>query len=179
MVEKSVKRVWSVPEVQSWFAGRLPDQWFVSVPEVVADREEILVTGTLSVPELPPTASADQNEVACRARITGFRVDTRDQRMRIAAEAESIWGRKVSWAAAGGPGDEQVTPQSVPVMTRLRMEERAVLDTLIDAGVARSRSEALAWCVRLVGRHQGDWIDQLRQAMAQVERVRADGPELG
>ncbi len=63
-------------------------------------------------------------------------------------------------------------------MTRLRFDERAVLDTLIDAGVARSRSEALAWCVRLVGRHQSDWISQLRDAMAQVEQVRSDGPDL-
>ena len=51
-----------------------------------------------------------------------------------------------------------------------------MLDTLIDAGVARSRSEAMAWCVRLVGKHQGDWITQLRTAMAQVEQVRANGP---
>ena len=62
-------------------------------------------------------------------------------------------------------------------MTRLRMDERAVLDTLIDAGVARSRSEALAWCVRLVGTHQADWIEQLREAMAHVEKVRAEGPQ--
>ncbi len=58
------------------------------------------------------------------------------------------------------------------------MPERAVLDTLLDAGVARSRSEALAWCVRLVGRHEKDWIDQLREAMATVEAVRAEGPTL-
>jgi hypothetical protein len=62
-------------------------------------------------------------------------------------------------------------------MTRLRMDERAVLDTLIDAGVARSRSEALAWCVRLVGQHQSDWITDLREAIANVERVRAGGPD--
>ena len=52
-----------------------------------------------------------------------------------------------------------------------------MLDTLIDAGVARSRSEALAWCVRLVDRHQGEWIDQLRDAMSKVEEIRADGPD--
>ena len=65
---------------------------------------------------------------------------------------------------------------SVPAMTRLRMPERLVLDTLIDAGIARSRSEALAWCVRLVGRHERDWIAQLREAMEHVERVREAGP---
>ena len=50
-------------------------------------------------------------------------------------------------------------------MTRLRLADRRVLDTLIDAGVARSRSEALAWCVRLVAQHEADWIQELRDAM--------------
>jgi hypothetical protein len=61
-------------------------------------------------------------------------------------------------------------------MTRLRMSERAVLDTLVDAGVARSRSEALAWCVRLVGKNEEAWIDRLREALVSVEQVRAEGP---
>ena len=61
-------------------------------------------------------------------------------------------------------------------MTRLRMEDRQVLDTLVDAGVARSRSHALAWCVRLVGQHQEEWLADLRQALTQVEQVRGQGP---
>jgi hypothetical protein len=51
-----------------------------------------------------------------------------------------------------------------------------VLDTLVDAGVARSRAEALAWCVKLVGKNADDWLGQLRSAMEEVERVRATGP---
>src|SRR3954462_12155108 len=169
------KRVWSVSEVQSWFVGRLPDGWFGEAPTVQADRDEILVVGVLNQPEIEqPTP--DQTEVACRARIAGFREDTRDQRMRIADEAELLWGRKVSWGASCGEVEQILTSQSAPVMTRLRMPERAVLDTVIDAGVARSRSEALAWCVRLVGQHKGDWIEQLREAMSHVEQVRSDGP---
>jgi hypothetical protein len=73
--------------------------------------------------------------------------------------------------------EEHFTTLGVPVMTRLRMEDRRVLDTLIDAGVARSRSEALAWAVRLVARHQSEWIDSLRQALSNVEKVRAQGPD--
>jgi hypothetical protein len=61
-------------------------------------------------------------------------------------------------------------------MTRLRMPERRVLDTLIDAGVARSRSEALAWCVRLVGENEGEWIGRLRDAFEAVQAVRREGP---
>ena len=63
------------------------------------------------------------------------------------------------------------TRLSVPVMTRLQQPQRRVLDTLVEAGVARSRSDALAWCVRLVAQHEGDWLAELDGAMA----VRADG----
>ncbi|MGH2685664.1 MAG: hypothetical protein ACRDJP_09390, partial [Actinomycetota bacterium] len=82
------------------------------------------------------------------------------------------------WGASIGDDTYLFTNLAVPVMTRLRMSERAVLDTLIDAGVARSRSEALAWCVRLVGRHQAEWIEQLRDAVQTVDRVRSEGPDL-
>jgi hypothetical protein len=173
----TTKRVWSVGEVRSWFAGRMPDTWFSDAPDVSADRDEILIVGELEVPTAAAELEADEAEVAHRARIGGFREDTRDHRVKIATEAELLWGRKVSWGARCGGVEELFTTHSAPVMTRLRMRERAVLDTLIDAGVARSRSEALAWCVRLVDRHQGEWIDQLREAMTKVEEVRADGPD--
>ena len=61
-------------------------------------------------------------------------------------------------------------------MTRLRQPQRQVLDTLVDAGVARSRADALAWCVRLVGQHEDDWLAELRTAMESVADVRAKGP---
>jgi hypothetical protein len=172
------KRVWSLDEVQAWFVGRLPDAWFVEAPTVLADREEIVVLGRLETPTGATDQPDDLAEVACRTRIAAFREDSRELRMRIADEAEMLWDRKVSWGASCGAVDVRFTSQSVAAMTRLRFDERAVLDTLIDAGVARSRSEALAWCVRLVGRHQSDWISQLREAMSRVEQVRSDGPDL-
>ena len=64
----------------------------------------------------------------------------------------------MSWGAVCGDSTVLFTTAGVPVMTRLRMGDRRVLDTLIEAGVARSRSEALAWCVRLVAEHESDWI---------------------
>ena len=64
----------------------------------------------------------------------------------------------------------------MPVMTRLRQPERQVLDTLVESGVARSRSDALAWCVRLVGKHEADWMQDLRDALVHVQKVRAEGP---
>ncbi len=162
----------------AWFRGRIPNGWFTAPVEVSADRDEILVLGTLAVPNLGSDLTDEGRGVALSARIAAHREDTREQRIRIAREAEHRFGRKVAWGARCGDRTELFTTASVPVMTRLRMPERQVLDTLIDAGIARSRSEALAWCVRLVGKHQGDWIEQLRTAMAHVEKVRAEGPEV-
>ena len=156
-------------EVVAWFAERLPEDWFTEPPALRVDREEILVIGPLRVPMKDP--------VEHRRAIAEFREATRDDRMRIAEEAEVRWERKVSWVIHCGHGEVPFTTLSVPVMTRLRMEERAVLDTLIDAGVARSRSEALAWCVRLVGKHEDDWISRLRDALASVEKARDAGPK--
>ncbi|HLM16979.1 MAG TPA: hypothetical protein VK549_04090 [Acidimicrobiia bacterium] len=162
-------------KLQGWFAGRLPDGWFAGPPAVSHDRDEIVVVGTLSTPDTG-AADTETTAAACRARIEGFREDTRTLRMRIADEAEARFARKVAWGARCGAEEELFTTLSVPVMTRLRLPERQVLDTLVDAGVARSRSHALAWCVRLVGDHEGEWIDQLREAMVHVEKVRNEGP---
>ena len=159
-----------------WFAGRLPEDWFTRAPEVSVDREEILVVGTLAEPELPEGASAEAAATAREARIDGFREDTRERRMRIAQEAQHRFGKRVSWGASCGDVRRLFTTVAVPAMTRLRMDERLVLDTLVEAGVARSRSHALAWCVRLVARHQDDWLKELRQALTAVERVRGEGP---
>jgi hypothetical protein len=168
---------WTPEEVRGWFAGRLPDEWFTAPPTVTIDREELLVVGVLPTPDVGEGGDAAL-AAALAARIKGFREETRRTRMHVADEAEALWGRKVSWGATCGDRTELFTTQSVPVMTRLRMAERAVLDTLIDAGVARSRSEALAWCVRLVGRHEHEWIEHLREATAKVDAVRAEGPSL-
>src|ERR1051326_2250421 len=119
-----------------WFAGRLPDDWFTGPAEVTTDREEILVVGALAEPEYPKDADDASRRAARRARIKRFREDTREQRMRIADEAEHRTGRKVAWGAQCGDEREIFTSLAVPVMTRLRMSERAVLDTLVGAGVA-------------------------------------------
>lgn len=153
-------------EIEGWFRGRCPDEWFTAAPEVTVDREEVLVVGELPAPETG----------AELGRAKRFREDTRDARMRIAEEAEDRFGRKVSWGVRIREERYLFTHLAVPVMTRLRQNERVVLDTLIDAGVARSRSDALAWCVRLVETHQGEWIAELRDALVHVEEVRKRGP---
>ncbi len=158
-------------DAQSWFAGRLPEGWFDAV-DVTVDREEITVIGTLAGVE----AGTDAAEA--EGRISRFRADTREQRIEIAREAQSRYQRTVSWGARVGDTTALFTHLAVPVMTRLRQPERAVLDTLVDAGVARSRSDALAWSVRLVGEHADAWLGELREAMAEVDKLRAKGPDV-
>jgi len=167
----------SVPEeIAGWFAGRIPDGWFTGPPEVTVDRDEILVVGDLADVALEEGATPAAISSGRSARAARFRDETRGQRMRIAEEAEFRFGRKVSWGSRIGELTVHYTTLSVPVMTRLRQSERTVLDTLVDGGVARSRSEALAWCVKLVGANQAEWIAGLREALTHVERVRAEGP---
>jgi hypothetical protein len=163
-------------ETIGWFAGRLPDGWFLGAPDVTYDREEILVVGTIAEPDLGSGAADDARSAARRSRVEQFREETRAQRMQIADAAEERFGRKIAWAVECGGDRHLFTSLGVPVMTRLRMDERAVLDTLVDASVARSRSEALAWCVRLVAEHETEWIGELREALKAVEKVRGRRP---
>jgi hypothetical protein len=162
--------------IGAWFAGRVPGGWFAESPRIAIDGDEIQVVGTLPPPQLTAGAGEDEVRVAEQARISGFREESRVARMRIADEAQPAFRRTVSWGAECGGSRVLFTTAGVPVMTRLRMEDRQVLDTLIDAGVARSRSEALAWCVRLVAQHESEWIRELRDAMTAVEEVRNRGP---
>ena len=149
-------------EIENFFAAKLPKGWFAGGPRIDVDDEEILLVG-----RLPAGAAVEE-----------FRETTRTDRVSMAGEAESRFRRKVSWGVEHDGRTVLFTTQSTPVMTRLRLPERAVLDTLIDAGVARSRSEALAWCVKLVGRHQAEWLADLRGALVGVQQVRAEGPTL-
>ena len=177
--------------IRSWFTGRLPDEWVAAgAPSIEIDRDEIIVTLTIDAPDLGSTSSgnrdsdapdsdrsdADRAE-AIAGRIAGFRDDTKARRISIAREAEHRFERKVAWGVAIGDRTALFTHLAAPVMTRLRQPERQVLDTLVAANVARSRAEAVAWCVRLVGEHTDDWLSDLREAMRDVERVRDAGPD--
>jgi hypothetical protein len=166
-------------EVSGWFAGRLPEGLYKASPNISSDNDEILIVGEIDEPELAADATDGTRAAARSARIARFRGETRDARVRVARDAERLFGRKVSWGARCGGVEEMFTTLGVPVMTRLRIGDRGVLDTLIEAGVARSRSEALAWCVRLVGQHQSEWIENLRGALTAVQKARAEGPDVG
>ncbi|WP_046780338.1 hypothetical protein [Streptomyces yangpuensis] len=149
-------------QLRAWFAERLPVDVYESLDSVTADREEITVVGSI-----PATESVRE-----------FRIRTREQRIEVAREAEELYRRKVAWGVRVGDETTLFTHLAVPVMTRLRQSERQVLDTLVAGGVARSRADALAWCVRLVGRNTDSWLTELRDSLDQVGRVRAQGPDV-
>ena len=149
----------------------MPAEWFDAAPEITLDREEITVIGVLTAPDTAEGASDAERAAAVEGRSRRFREDTRQQRIEIAREAEHRFGRKISWGVICNEKKVMFTTFSVPVMTRLRQQERLVLDTLVDAGVARSRSDALAWCVKLVGEHEDTWLADLREALRHVEQV--------
>jgi hypothetical protein len=166
--------------VSGWFAGRLPADWQAAPADITIDREEITVLLTIPDVDLAGAEGGEPSEVALAEARAGrakqFREDTREQRMEIAREAQHRYEAKVSWGVTVGGRPELWTHVAAPVMTRLRQPQRLVLDTLVDAGVARSRADALAWCVRLVGQHEDDWLSELRGAMDQVADVRSKGP---
>jgi hypothetical protein len=169
----------SADDASAWVAGAVPDGWFTERPEVVVDRDEIIVWGRLKEPDLGAETTDADRATAQAGRISQFREDTRDDRIRVARQVEHRYQRKVAWGLRCGDSNELLTHLAAPVMTRLRQPERQILDTLVDAGVARSRSEALAWCVRLVGAHTEDWLADLRSAMTKVDELRRQGPPTG
>jgi hypothetical protein len=164
--------------IRSWFIGRLPDEWTTTAPPSIdVDRDEIVVTLSIDAPTLADDATDVDRAEAVVGRISGFRDETRERRIAVAREAEHRFERKVAWAVSVGERTELFTHLAAPVMTRLRQPERQVLDTLVAANIARSRAEAVAWCVRLVGQHTDDWLTELREAMRDVERIRRSGPD--
>jgi hypothetical protein len=166
-------------DATAWLAGALPDDWFTGPVDVTIDRDEILIVGELPSPTLPDGASDADRASAEAGRISAYRETTRDHRIKLAQQLEHRYRRKVAWGVSCGGTRELFTTYSAPVMTRLRQDERRVLDTLVAAGVARSRSDALAWCVHLVGQHADEWLGQLRDAMGAVDELRKRGPDVG
>lgn len=166
--------------IRSWFAGRLPEEWTTAGdPAIEIDRDEITITLQIAPPDLPTKASDTDRSEAADGRISGFREDTRERRMAVAREAEHRFGRSVSWAVDVGGHTALFTHVAAPVMTRLRQPERQVLDTLIEGNIARSRADAVAWCVRLVGQNTDAWLTELRDAIRTVDDVRRAGPDAG
>jgi hypothetical protein len=164
----------TIDEIKGWLAGRLPKDWYTGTPDVRMDEDEIWVIGTL--PDVAASGGPEAVKASREGAIQRFRETTRDERIKIAGEARERFRRNLAWGAKLGDQTALFTHLSVPVMTRLRLPERELLDTLVRSGVARSRSHALAWCVRLVEKNEQSWIGELKEALSKVGDVRSQGP---
>jgi len=153
-------------ELLEYISPLLPDEWFDGAPTLMADDDEVLIIGRLK--EGSP-GGMDAGK---------FRELTRKERMRIAKQVQPTLQRSVAWGVRVGDSTIVFTSLGVPVMTRLRITEREVLDTLVSAGVAKSRSDAVAWCVRFVGQREEAWLGELRESLEGVSKVRAAGPSI-
>ncbi len=163
-------------DIAAWFKGRLPQEWTAEAPDITVDKEEILVRVHVPATQLDDGADDSAIAEAAAGRISSWREETREARIAIAREAQRRFARTVSWGVTVGDARALFTHLAVPAMTRLRQPERQVLDTLVEAGVARSRAHALQWCVKLVGTHSEEWLSDLRSAMDTVHTVREQGP---
>ena len=144
----------------------IPAEWFAGPVTLSADDDEILIVGELSAQS---PGGADPQ---------AFREATRGQRVKVAQKLEAAMRRSISWGVHADGVTTLFTGLGVPVMTRLRVGEREALDTLVAAGVARSRSDAVAWCVRFVAQREAAWLGELRTTLEGVSKVRAEGPTL-
>lgn len=149
-------------ELQSWLAQRLPPALSAGPPQVRRYPDELLITLHVAPP-------ADGEGAGLIARL---REESRALRMQLAGELERRIGLPVAWGMRAGDEEALFTSRTAPVMTRLARPERDVLDTLVAAGVAETRSGALAYTVRAFAAEHGEWLAEVRRAIAEVERVR-------
>jgi hypothetical protein len=160
-------------ELSSWVRGRLPANLLAGPPEVTIYDDEAVVLLPIGDDEIDAALFDEERRQAELQLIARRREETRSLRMKVAREQQKLLDRPVAWGMRAGSSTMLFTTRSAPVMTRLGRAERDVLDTLVAAGVADTRSAALAYAVRAFAAEHGDWLADVRQAIAQVEQVRA------
>lgn len=163
----------NISEVSQWVYARLPAALLSGPPEVALYDDEVVIV--LPIVGAPGGAAAGPNEQrqAEFRLIAERREETRQLRMKLARELQKQLDLPIAWGMRVGGSEVLFTTRSAPVMTRLGRAEREVLDTLVAAGVADTRSAALAYAVRAFALEHADWIAEVRAAIAQVEQVRA------
>jgi hypothetical protein len=151
-------------DLQHWVAQQLPDTLTAAPPELRRYADELLIMLQVAAPDDPAEAAN---------LIARLREESRGLRIGIAREIERTQRLPVAWGMRAGEVETLFTSRTAPVMTRLGRAERDVLDTLVAAGVAETRSGALAYAVRAFAAEHGEWLSEVRQAIAEVDRVRA------
>lgn len=150
--------------LQTWLQSRLPPEVLAAPPELSFYEDELVIV---------LCAAASAGAPAEHELIDRLRKQTRPLRVRLAREIQAATGLPVAWGLRVGATEELFTSRSAPVMTRLGRAERELLDTLVAAGVAETRSAALGYVVRAFAREHADWLAEMRTALDQVRLVRA------
>ena len=96
-------------DAADWFAGRLPDEWFVGDPRSSSTARRSPSWADSPNPRVPRAEAARAPGRAAR-----FREQTRAERMRIADEAEARYGRKVAWGVERSVGDDSASESCSP-----------------------------------------------------------------
>ncbi len=159
-------------ELQAWLAARLPAALMAAQPDIQVYPDEVVLMLHLSDATLP-ASSGEQQRNAELDFISQQRENSRPMRMKLARQLQKRLGKTVSWGMQVGESSVLFTTRTTPVMTRLGRAEREVLDTLVAAGVAETRSSALAYTVRTFAFEHADWLAEVREAIEQVEQVRS------
>ncbi|NJO81514.1 MAG: hypothetical protein HC828_01285 [Blastochloris sp.] len=159
-------------ELQEWLQARLPTELLDAPPEIRVYPDEMVIV--LQVVRDAALAQLDEAErsPAELQQIAERREGTRKLRMKLARELQASLGLSVAWGMRIGDNEVLFTTRTVPVMTRLGRAEREVLDTLVAAGVADTRSAALAYVVRAFAIEHREWLGEVREALTHIDKVR-------
>lgn len=154
-------------DLEAWLLARLPADLVASAPQLLTYDDELVIM------LLVAAGAEGLGEAAAHGRIAELREASRPLRVQLARELQAVLRRPIAWGMRLGEAEELFTTRSTPVMTRLNRNERDVLDTLVAAGVADTRSAALAYVVRAFAIAHGEWLAEVRQAIEQVQQVRS------
>ena len=156
--------------VSEMLTNWLPATVLAESPEIIEDDDELLIVLNLGTAGV--TGEADARKQSEQEQIDRRRDETKSTRIRIGNRLGRATGKAVSWGMKVGDTRQLFTDNTSPVMTRLSRPERQVLDTLIAAGVANTRSAALGYIVRVFGEEHQDWLNEVQNAMSHVASLR-------
>jgi hypothetical protein len=164
-------------EIKSWLLEQLPSSVLASDPEINIESDELLVILHVAVDSV--TGEGEARAQSERALIDRLRTETRALRIHLGRSINRTYGMIVSWGMQAGETLQRFTSNTtVPVMTRLTRTERHVLDTLIAANIANTRSTALSYIVRTFAAEHRDWLNEIQGVARHMARLRKQVPSL-
>ena len=180
-------------------AGRIEEQLRSAFPEGAIERVQVLEYG--DDPQVEPGETAIRAVISRAGRPEGKEADqetlkafeeanravimkVRDHLPRVIGwiefrpdrpgEAATPHGPTLRIGARGGQAKtpDEVSEELTAVMTRLGPADLATVDTLITAGIAANRAEAVRWALARVRERPA--YEQLRERISEIDRLKAE-----